>query len=107
MKPLATMIEEAERRKMARETAVGAVRRIVAEVCAKYNLGPLDLVSERRSRRIAWPRQEAMWRASKETTASLPLIGRELGNRDHSTVIHGIRRHEQRIKAGALDGTTG
>lgn len=83
------------------EGARAAFRRIVSEVCEKYQLTPELLLGHRRARAIAWPRQEIMYRASKETAASLPLIGRMLGGRDHTTVIYGIRRHEERMKAQA------
>jgi len=72
---------------------------IICEVANKYGLTHNELVSNRRSRQVAWPRQEAMWRCAKETTFSLPDIGRALGGRDHTTVIYGIRRYEQRMRA--------
>lgn len=72
---------------------------ICHEIAAKYRLSIAELRSERRARRIAWPRQEAFWRAYKETTLSLPAIGRYFGGRDHTTIIHGIKAHEARLKA--------
>lgn len=87
------------------EGARAGIRRIVAEVCAKYDLSLQEILGLRRSRTVAWPRQEVMWRAKRETTASLPMIGLMLGGRDHTTIIHGIRRHEERMKAEAAHGS--
>lgn len=70
---------------------------IILEVAEKYAITPLLLKSNRRSRYIAWPRQEVMWRAAKETKLSLPQIGMGLGYRDHTTVSYGIERHQERM----------
>ena len=64
-------------------------------VSAHFELKPLDLVSARRSRAIARPRQIAMYLAKRLTTRSLPEIGRKFGGRDHSTVIHAVKKIEQ------------
>ena len=53
-----------------------------------------DLISARRNRAIARPRQAAMWLAKHLTTRSLPDIGRRFGGRDHTTVLHAVRRIE-------------
>ena len=53
-----------------------------------------DLLSERRNRAVARPRQAAMWLAKQLTTRSLPDIGRRFGGRDHTTVLHAVRRIE-------------
>lgn len=71
---------------------------IIAEVAEKYGLTYAELISSRRDRRLAWPRQEAMWRCAKETVSSYPEIAREF-YRDHTTVLHGIRAHEERLRA--------
>ena len=64
-------------------------------VSAHFELKPLDLVSARRARAVARPRQIAMYLAKRLTTRSLPEIGRKFGGRDHSTVIHAVRRIEE------------
>jgi len=64
-----------------------------------YGMKQTDLVSERRNRAIARPRQAAMWLAKQLTTRSLPDIGRRFGGRDHTTVLHAVRRIEE-LKAG-------
>ncbi len=64
-------------------------------VSAHFELKPLDLISARRARAVARPRQIAMYLAKRLTTRSLPEIGRKFGGRDHSTVIHAVRRIEE------------
>ena len=63
-------------------------------VCEHYQLKQADLISERRARAVARPRQVAMWIAKQITTRSLPDIGRRFGGRDHTTVLHAVRRIE-------------
>lgn len=92
-------------RHQVKEGARAGIKRIIDEVCEKYQLRHEWVMSPRRARSIAWPRQEIMWRASQETAASLPLIGQMLGGRDHTTVIHGIRRHQQRRDEEKANGT--
>jgi chromosomal replication initiator protein len=60
-----------------------------------FGLRQADLISERRNRAIARPRQAAMWLAKQMTTRSLPDIGRRFGGRDHTTVLHAVRRIEE------------
>ena len=64
-----------------------------------YGMKQTDLISERRNRAIARPRQAAMWLAKQLTTRSLPDIDRRFGGRDHTTVLHAVRRIEE-LKAG-------
>ena len=66
-----------------------------------YNMKQVDLISERRNRAIARPRQAAMWLAKQLTTRSLPDIGRRFGGRDHTTVLHAVRRIEELKAADA------
>jgi chromosomal replication initiator protein len=78
----------------------GAQRRVTIDQIQKavsdhFELKPLDLVSARRARAVARPRQIAMYLAKRLTTRSLPEIGRKFGGRDHSTVIHAVRRIEE------------
>ncbi len=60
-----------------------------------FSLKQADLISERRNRAIARPRQAAMWLAKQLTTRSLPDIGRRFGGRDHTTVLHAVRRIDE------------
>ncbi len=56
-----------------------------------YNIPLSDMLSQRRSRPLARPRQIAMYLAKKMTSRSLPEIGRRFANRDHTTVIHAVK----------------
>jgi chromosomal replication initiator protein len=78
----------------------GAEKRVTVDdiqkaVAEHYGLRQADLLSERRNRAIARPRQAAMWLAKQMTTRSLPDIGRRFGGRDHTTVIHAVRRIDE------------
>jgi chromosomal replication initiation ATPase DnaA len=75
---------------------VPAIAEIIAEVAKETGLTVAMLVGDRRSRPIVAARHLAYWRAARETGASLAAIGRAFGDRDHTTIIHGIRKHEQR-----------
>ena len=57
-----------------------------------------EMLSQRRSRPLARPRQIAMYLAKQHTTNSLPDIGRKFSNRDHTTVIHAVKKIEELIK---------
>ena len=70
------------------------VDQIQKTVSEHYNLKQADLISERRARAVARPRQVAMWLAKQITTRSLPDIGRRFGGRDHTTVLHAVRKIE-------------
>ena len=73
-----------------------AIADIIAEVARETGLTVAMLVGDRRSRPIVAARHLAYWRVARETGASLAAIGRAFGDRDHTTIIHGIRKHEQR-----------
>ena len=60
-----------------------------------YNINTDDLISSRRLRSFARPRQVAMYLAKKLTSRSLPEIGRKFGGRDHTTVIHAVKKIDQ------------
>ena len=60
-----------------------------------YGLKLADLLSPRRAREVARPRQVAMYLAKKLTPRSLPEIGRRFGGRDHTTVMHGVKQIEK------------
>ena len=63
-----------------------------------YNVARNDLLSPRRARTIVRPRQVGMYLAKKLTPRSLPEIGRRFGGRDHSTVLHAVRKIEDMLK---------
>jgi len=56
------------------------------------------MLSQRRSRSLARPRQIAMYLAKQYTTNSLPDIGRRFSNRDHTTVIHAVKKIDELIR---------
>ncbi|WP_316013288.1 chromosomal replication initiator protein DnaA [Roseobacter sp. HKCCA0434] len=68
---------------------------IIRKVMEFYNLRMADLMSARRARAIARPRQIAMYLAKTLTSKSLPEIGRKFGGRDHTTVMHAVKRVEE------------
>jgi len=68
---------------------------IQKRVCEHYNIKMADLLSPRRARAVARPRQVAMYLAKQLTTRSLPEIGRKFGGRDHTTIMHGVRKIEE------------
>lgn len=73
---------------------------IIKEVCNKHNVSRVDLISERRPQPLVRARQEAYYRLATEMTWSLPRIGRFLGGRDHTTILHGKRQFEARLASG-------
>ena len=72
------------------QTRVITVDKIQNTVSNFYNISLNEMLSQRRSRPLARPRQIAMYLAKKMTTRSLPEIGRRFANRDHTTVIHAV-----------------
>ena len=67
-------------------------------VASHFNLNIQEMLSVRRSRSLARPRQIAMYFAKQHTTNSLPEIGRKFSNRDHTTVIHAVKKIEELIQ---------
>jgi chromosomal replication initiator protein len=79
-----------------RRITVDEIQKTVAD---HFSLKQADLLSERRTRAVARPRQIAMWLCKQHTTRSYPDIGRRFGGRDHTTVLHGVRKVEELIAA--------
>ncbi len=71
------------------------IEEIIRKVSEHYNLRMSDMISARRSRSISRPRQLAMFLAKNLTSKSLPEIGRRFGGRDHTTVIHAVKKVEE------------
>jgi chromosomal replication initiator protein len=76
-----------------------SVETIQRVVCEYYSVRMNDLLSKKRTRNIAFPRQVGMYLARRLTEGSYPSIGERFGGRDHSTVIHAIKLIEGRLKA--------
>ena len=73
------------------QAKVITVDKIQNKVSNYYNISLTEMLSQRRSRPLARPRQIAMYLSKKMTTRSLPEIGRRFANRDHTTVIHAVK----------------
>jgi chromosomal replication initiator protein len=70
------------------EAAHVSIDRIQETVSQRFGLSVGELISDKRSQNIVYPRQVAMYLSRELTDSSLPKIGREFGGRDHTTVIH-------------------
>jgi hypothetical protein len=73
-------------------------RQIANEVCAKHGLDFQDVLTPSRVTQMVRCRWEIMYRLHHETTLTLTGIASKLGDMDHSTIMNGIRRHEQRMR---------
>jgi chromosomal replication initiator protein len=71
------------------------IEEIQKQVAMHFNIRVSDMHSARRARSVARPRQVAMYLAKQLTSRSLPEIGRKFGNRDHTTVMHAVRKIEE------------
>jgi len=69
-----------------------SVRDIQKAVCKYYNVTLTEMLSQRRTTDIVQPRQIAMFLCKELTSRTLPELGRRFGGRDHTTVLHGIRK---------------
>jgi chromosomal replication initiator protein len=83
------------------------VAEIQSAVCRHFNIGMIEMASQRRARAVSGPRQVAMYLCREFTPLSLPAIGRRFGNRDHTTVMHACnivvaRMHTDREFAAAV-----
>ena len=83
----------------ARQVSVENIQKTTAEY---YNIKMSDILSKRRSRSVARPRQMAMFLAKELTNYSLPEIGESFGGRDHTTVIHACKKINE-LRAFNLD----
>jgi chromosomal replication initiator protein len=75
-----------------RRVTIDEIQRKVAE---HFNIKMVDMTSARRARIVARPRQVAMYLAKQLTQRSLPEIGRKFGGRDHTTVMHAVKKVEE------------
>lgn len=74
----------------------------IQEVVGKYfNIDPKDLKGAKRSNDVTFPRQIAMYLCRNVAQMSMPQIGRDFGNRDHSTVMHACDKIEKEMKANS------
>jgi chromosomal replication initiator protein len=75
-----------------RKVTIEEIQKRVAE---HFNIKLAEMSSARRSRAVARPRQVAMYLAKQLTARSLPEIGRKFGGRDHTTVMHAVRKVDE------------
>src|SRR5690348_6620527 len=79
-----------------RRVTIDEIQRRVAE---HFNIKMAEMTSSRRARAVARPRQVAMYLSKQLTSRSLPEIGRKFGGRDHTTVIHAVKKIEELIES--------
>jgi chromosomal replication initiator protein len=97
--PITMELAERELRDLVRPVELKRVRieEIQRIVARHYNVSRSDLLSARRTANVVRPRQIAMYLAKTLTLRSLPEIGRRFGGRDHTTVLHAVRKIESLI----------
>lgn len=83
----------------ARRVSIENIQRLI---CREFGLSLVQLKSKNNSRKIAYPRQIAMYLAKRLTPTSLPQIGREFGGKHHTTVLHSIGKIEE-LRKGDRD----
>ena len=76
-----------------------SMEEIQKRVAEHFKIRISDMSSARRARAVARPRQVAMYLSKQLTSRSLPEIGRAFGGRDHTTVMHAVRKVEELVKA--------
>lgn len=92
-------LESGEQRHEDHETKV-RVSQIIIECSKHFGVSVLDIKSNRRTRNVVMPRQVAMYLSKTITERSLSAIGKMLGGRDHTTVLHAVRKIGAMIDAG-------
>ncbi|MGI9475550.1 MAG: chromosomal replication initiator protein DnaA [Hyphomicrobiaceae bacterium] len=75
------------------------IEEIIKTVSRHFGVSKPDILSQRRHRSVVWPRQIGMYLSKQLTARSLPEIGRRFGNRDHTTVLHAIRKIDKELDA--------
>ena len=75
------------------------IEEIIKTVSRHFGVSKPDILSQRRHRSVVWPRQIGMYLSKQMTARSLPEIGRRFGNRDHTTVLHAIRKIDKELAA--------
>jgi len=79
------------------ERPIIKIHDIQAEVCRAFEISRNEFVSSRRQRKLSRARQISMYLCKVMTSASYPLIAKHLGNRDHTTILHGVRKIERQM----------
>ncbi|WP_372425334.1 chromosomal replication initiator protein DnaA [Salinarimonas chemoclinalis] len=89
-----TAIRDLVRNREPKRVKIEEIQKLVA---SRYNVSRSDILSERRTAAVVRPRQIAMYLSKTLTLRSLPEIGRRFGGRDHTTVLHAVRKIEKCI----------
>lgn len=92
-------IRDLVRTREPRRVKIEDIQKLVA---TRYNVSRADILSERRTAAVVKPRQIAMYLSKALTPRSLPEIGRRFGGRDHTTVLHAVRKIEKAITEDRL-----
>lgn len=93
---IARLLERLEQRRGIMErSAQPSVEAVMRAACAHFGVSLLDMQSARRSQYIVRPRQIAAYLAKHLTLQSMPQIGRRMGGRDHTTILHAVRKIEE------------
>ena len=96
-----TAIRDLVRNREPKRIKIEDIQKLVA---SRYNVSRSDILSERRTAAVVKPRQIAMYLSKVLTLRSLPEIGRRFGGRDHTTVLHAVRKIEKQIGEDATLG---
>ncbi|QGM96038.1 chromosomal replication initiator protein DnaA [Methylocystis parvus] len=89
-----TAIRDLVRTQEPRRVKIDDIQKLVA---SHYNISRADILSSRRTANVVRPRQIAMYLSKQLTLRSLPEIGRRFGGRDHTTVLHAVRKIEELV----------
>ncbi|GGK52084.1 chromosomal replication initiator protein DnaA [Salinarimonas ramus] len=89
-----TAIRDLVKNREPKRVKIEEIQKLVA---SRYNVSRSDILSERRTAAVVRPRQIAMYLSKTLTLRSLPEIGRRFGGRDHTTVLHAVRKIEKAI----------
>lgn len=100
-KEVADAIEAERRRAVEMGVKLTAFRRIVLRACATFDVRECELKSDRRQQHVTFARQFIYYWSCRRTALSLPQIGKFMGGKDHTTVLHGRDAYvEKRAKMG-------
>ena len=74
---------------------------VIRETCRYFRVNREDLLGPKRTKEIVYPRQITMFIIRSETNLSFPIIGREMGGKDHTTTMHGCKKIEKEINSNS------
>ncbi len=89
--------EEVLQQLLETDKPVVSVDDVINAVCRHFELKVVDIKSHRKHKHLVWPRQIAMYLSRKHTKSSFPDLGQRFGGRDHTTIIHAVKKVEERL----------